>query len=397
MTTNLSRDARSRAFHWFGKKRGPGTLLAMMICAGVSLGVPAAVALEDVLVTPSMATQKATESLLLDVAVAGASYVAVGERGHAIYSTDGGVTWQQGAVPVSTTLTSVFFVDEQYGWAVGHGGVILSTSDGGRQWVKQFDGNLANQMVIQAAESRVKRIESELDAAADDDKGDIEAALEEAQFALEDAKTDAATGPSKPLLDVWFKDRNLGFVVGAYGFCFKTTDGGQTWENWAPKLENPDRFHLNAIGRITGDALFLVGEGGMIFSSTDFGDSWKRLESPYEGSLFGLTGTGNVNEVLVFGLRGHVFKSVDLGRTWEKVESGTTATLSAGAPGEAGNVTLVGAQGVVAVSNNSGDSFIAKERADRLALTAIAHRKDQALLLFGEGGVVIANSKGNDL
>lgn len=133
--------------------------------------------------------------------------MAVGERGHAIYSTDGGVTWQQGAVPVSTTLTSVFFVDEQYGWAVGHGGVILSTSDGGRQWVKQFDGNLANQMVIQAAESRVKRIESELDAAADDDKGDIEAALEEAQFALEDAKTDAATGPSKPL---WMSGLRIG-------------------------------------------------------------------------------------------------------------------------------------------------------------------------------------------
>ncbi len=378
-------------------KRGQRFWMAAMISAGLSLGSPAALALDDVLVTPSMPTQKATESLLLDVASAGSTYVAVGERGHAIYSSDGGVTWAQGSVPVSTVLTAVFFVDANNGWAVGHGGVVLGTTDGGKNWTKQFDGNLANQMVIKAAENKVGRLESEIDAASDDDKPDLEYALEEAQFGLDDAKADAATGPSKPLLDVWFKDKNNGFAVGAYGFFFRTTDGGQNWENWAPKLENPDRFHLNAIGRITGDVLFIVGEAGMVFSSTDFGESWERLESPYQGSFFGVTGTGNVNEVLAFGLRGNVFRSVDLGQTWEQSDSGTESTLVAGAPGEGGNVTLVGAQGVVAVSNNSGESFIAKERADRLALTSVAHRKDQALLLFGEGGVVIANSKGNNL
>ena len=36
--------------------------------------------------------------------------------------------------PVTTMLTAVQFIGEKEGWAVGHGGVILHTIDGGMQW-----------------------------------------------------------------------------------------------------------------------------------------------------------------------------------------------------------------------------------------------------------------------
>ena len=56
----------------------------------------------------------------------------------------------------------------------------------------------------------------------------------------------------------------------------RTTDGGKTWKDWAPKLENPSSFHLNSIGQITGGGLVIVGEAGQIFVSVDGGDSWER-------------------------------------------------------------------------------------------------------------------------
>ncbi|PIE43601.1 MAG: photosystem I reaction center subunit IV [Gammaproteobacteria bacterium] len=396
-------------------KKKPRSRMSSVVCQGITSAVGqrwvrtilsisvlvfsagSAMALEDVLETSAMATSLATKSLLLDATRVGDTYVAVGERGHVIYSSDDGMTWVQGAVPVSTTLTSVYFIDGTQGWAVGHGGVVLATRDAGKTWVKQFDGHLANQMVIKAAEQRIKNLESALDAATDEDKADIEYELEEAQFNLEDAIVDAETGAGKPLLDVWFRDANHGFVVGAYGFFFKTSDGGKNWENWAHQIENRERFHLNAIGKITGDVLFLVGEAGIAYVSMDLGETWKTLDVPYDGSFFGLTGTGNVNEVLVFGLRGNVFRSVDLGRSWQSIDAGTDASLTGGSPGKGNNVTLVGVRGVVAVSNNSGESFIALERKDRLALSAVLHRTDQSLLLFGEGGVVVADSQGKDL
>lgn len=354
-------------------------------------------ALEDVLETPSMETSKATQSLLLDVAVAGGSYVAAGERGHIIFSRDQGKNWEQAQVPVSTTLTGIFFVDESNGWAVGHGGVVLVTTDGGKSWAKQMDGYLANQMVIKAAQEKIKRLETKLASASGDAASDLEMELETATYALDDAKIDAEVGASKPLLDVWFKDKNTGFVVGAYGYIFRTDDGGNTWKDWSANIQNVDRFHYNAITQITGGALFIVGEAGIVFRSTNNGDTWDTIESPYDGSFFGVTGTGNVNEVLAFGLRGNLFRSTNLGDTWDSVQSGVDVSLTSGWSSKGGVVTIVGVSGVVVVSNDAGETFQATERQDRLSLSNVIRLPDDHLLLFGEGGVVIADSRGRDL
>jgi len=57
----------------------------------------------------SIESAKAVESLLLDVAHAGARLVAVGDRGHILYSDDDGASWAQAKVPTRQMLTSVFF------------------------------------------------------------------------------------------------------------------------------------------------------------------------------------------------------------------------------------------------------------------------------------------------
>ena len=224
-----------------------------------------AVAVQDVLDTPALKTSLAPESLLIDIAKAGNRLVSVGERGHIIYSDDKGRTWNQANSPVSVLLTSVSFVDDTYGWAVGHSGVILHTNDGGLNWVTQFDGNQANKMVITQVEKRVERLTRKLEEAPEDEQVDLEYELEDATFSLEDAKLDAEVGASKPFLDVLFSSRTEGFAVGAYGYFFKTKDGGMTWENYAPRIDNRDRFHLNSINRIKGGAIFIVGEAGVMF------------------------------------------------------------------------------------------------------------------------------------
>ena len=132
--------------------------LGLLGLIGAGLISTQAVAVQDVLETPALKTSKAPENLLIDITKAGNRLVSVGVRGHIIYSDDQGLTWQQANVPVSVLLTAVSFVDENYGWAVGHSGVILHTSDGGINWVSQFDGNQANQMVITQAEKRIQML-----------------------------------------------------------------------------------------------------------------------------------------------------------------------------------------------------------------------------------------------
>ncbi|ABC31286.1 uncharacterized protein related to plant photosystem II stability/assembly factor [Hahella chejuensis KCTC 2396] len=362
---------------------------ACALCA--SLNSPWALA-GDVLSTPAMKTELAPSTLLVDVAKAGDRLVAVGQRGHIIYSDDQGGSWTQSNSPVSTLLTSLYFVDAKQGWAVGHGAVVLHTEDGGVNWSKQFDGFAANEMVIAQAQKRVANLKEQLETAPEEEASDLEYQLEDANFALEDAMADAEVGPGKPLLDVWFKNAQEGFVVGAYGFFFHTEDGGVSWTNWAPRLENTERFHLNAIAQITGGAMFIVGEAGYVFRSTDFGATWETLESPYDGSLFGVSGNGNVNEVFVFGLRGHLFYSQDSGSTWERVGVDVEESLIGAAVGENGRMTVVGNSGVMLLSQNFGEDFKVHPQPDRQGLLGAAFLSSDQLLLVGEGGVNVLKS-----
>lgn len=343
----------------------------------------------DVLTTPAMNSSMAAHSLLLDVVKAGKRLVAIGERGHIIYSDDQEQSWQQAKVPVSTLLTAVDFVDERHGWAVGHGAIVLHSSDSGETWVVQMDGNLANEMVVAQAQLNVSAVEKALTAASDEQLEDLEYALEDAQFALEDAQIDAEVGPSKPLLDVWFKDANTGFVVGAYGFFFKTSDGGTSWENWGDKIENADRFHLNAIQPIAEGLLFIVGESGNIFKSTDLGDTWETIDSPYDGSLFGVTGNGRADELFIFGLRGNIFFSDSAGATWTRIKAGAQESLMNAAVGDNGEMVIIGNSGVMLLSDDYGMSFQLQTREDRLAILGANFLSPARLLLVGENGASI--------
>ncbi len=354
-------------------------------------------ALDDVLDAPSMKTNLAAEALLLDVAAAGERIVAVGERGHIIYSDDQGVKWTQAQVPVSVSLTAVYFPTDTHGWAVGHGAIILHSSDAGETWKKQFDGNKANQEVIDQSEKSIATLESALESAPESQQEDLEMQLEEAQFGLEDSQFDAEVGPSKPLLDILFLNDQEGFAVGAYGFFFKTEDGGKSWFNVSDRIDNKDGFHLNAIAQVTGGSIFIAGEAGLVFRSNDNGDSWVSLDSPYDGSFFGTSGTGNVNEVLVFGLRGNLYRSIDLGANWIRIDSDNEATLIAAKDDADGIITVVGNSGIVLVSGDSGESFQSVIRENRKAVNSVLLLENGNLLLVGEHGVDISGPSGRNL
>lgn len=98
--------------------------LAPLICCALlmqSAGVTAGQATDyvDVLDLPAKASALAQRSPLLDLARAGSRLVAVGQRGHILYSDDEGGRWQQARVPVSSDLNAVTFPTPEQGWAVG--------------------------------------------------------------------------------------------------------------------------------------------------------------------------------------------------------------------------------------------------------------------------------------
>jgi len=298
----------------------------------------------------SVESAKASKSLMLDVVHAGARLIAVGDRGHILYSDDQGQTWTQAKVPTRALLTSVFFVDDKHGWAVGHDAQILASEDGGVTWTKQF----------------------------------------------EDLKRES------PLLDVWFQDVNSGFAVGAYGALLTTTDGGKHWEDVSDRLDNEDQYHLNAIASVKDAGLFIVGEQGSMFRSADGGETWEKLEGPYEGSLFGVIGTAQPNTLLAYGLRGNLFRSTDFGTTWEPVElkaarGALEFGLSGGTLLDDGTLVIVGNGGSVISSKDDGETFSVFNRPDRISVSAVTAAGNGNLILAGQGGVRATTPNGAEL
>ncbi|MBD9460612.1 hypothetical protein IB241_23240 [Pseudomonas sp. PDM05] len=293
---------------------------------------------------------KAAKGLMIDVVHAGKRLVAVGDRGHILYSDDQGATWAQAKVPTRQLLTAVYFVDDKQGWAVGHDAQILATADGGATWTQQF----------------------------------------------QDLKREA------PLLDVWFNDANHGLAVGAYGALIETTDGGKTWNDVSERLDNEDQFHLNAIAHIKDAGLFIVGEQGSMFRSSDDGQTWEKLQGPYEGSLFGVIGTAQPQTLLAFGLRGNLYRSTDFGSTWEQVElNAARGALEFGLSGatllDDGAIVVVGNGGSVVVSHDDGLTFSVFNRPDRISLSSVTAAGNGNLILAGQGGVRVATVAGAEL
>ncbi len=377
------------------KALASGISKLLLICSTLMVSLMASAGWQDPLNTPALQTERAHQTLLLDVVRADRRLIAVGAHGHIVYSDDDGSTWIQGRVPVSVTLTAVYFPSGDYGWAVGHDGVILNTSDGGKTWTKQFDGYMANDAIVKAASRAKERAQAQLEAAevAGDDVAieDAEMALETATYALQDAEYDLSTGSTKPFLDVWFYDAKRGYAVGAYGMFFHTQDGGKTWEDMSSTLPNPDRLHINSISTAGSHSLVLVGEMGMILRSDDLGGSWRQLEAPYDGSLFGLLASGS--RQLLFGLRGHVFASDDAGITWTELMTGSEQSLLSGVVGNK-HTLLVGNGGSVIVF----DSAMTKPRSTvlegRKAYAAVAEASDGNFVIVGEAGVKRLNAAG---
>lgn len=365
--------------------RLPGPVARLMLCMGLTFGALSVHAQGDALDEPSTNSAFASSSLLMDLDRVGDSLVAVGERGYILTSDDGGESWSQAEVPVRVTLTACHFVNDKSGWAVGHDGVVLRTRDGGHSWQKVLDGYQANELMLARAQERVAELESALSRAEEDQQAELTSALDEAQYQLEDAESFNNEGPSRPLLDVWFSDVNEGYVIGAFGLFLRTQDGGDSWTAWFDHLDSPESLHLNAI-RQAGDYLYIAAEAGNLFRSDDAGVSWQRLDSPYDGSFFGLI-SDSQGRLITYGLRGHAFRSDDAGDSWSAIDTGTDASLFGAALTADGNVVLAGATGTTVVIPEDGSKVRSSQTRQRRAVSALIGNGDAAMLTVGDGGV----------
>lgn len=271
----------------------------------------------------------ATESMLLDITLAGDTLVAVGERGHIVLSTDG-ESWQQAeVVPTRSTLTSVFSFGDRL-WAGGHDAVIITSGDGGKTWTREFY---------------------------DPDR-------------------------QQAVMDIIFTDENNGVAIGSYGLYLRTVDGGQNWQ--ASVVDEEIDYHLNAMVLFGNGRRIIAGEAGYSYRSFDDGETWEAIEMPYQGSMWGALKTEG-DCVLFYGLRGHVLESCDFGSSWTELETHSESSISGAAEHE-GLVLLAANSGSILIRDD-GQDFTVYHHSSGVDFSAVLSLGDGNFLLVGEDGV----------
>ena len=321
----------------------------------------------DPLNRPALISPRVVHLAQLHATHAGKRLVSVGERGSILLSDDSGKTWRQAVTPVSVTLTNVAFADEQHGWAVGHSGVVLATSDGGLRWSKQLDG-------VQAADIELN--------AANAARGPNMPAN---AMRLASAERLVSDGPDKPFLGVHFFDAKTGLIVGAYGLAFMTHDGGRTWQSIIDRIDNPKGRHLYAVHE-NGSRIYLAGEQGALYCSDDQGKTFMALDSPSNATFFGMASAAS-GELVAYGLRGNAYRSSDKGIHWDKIAM-SPISLTAGIRASDGSLVLADEAGRLLRSVDAGNTFHPLSVPRASAFSGVVQADDGAMVGAGANGPI---------
>ena len=218
--------------------------------------------------------------------------VIVGARGRVLVSHDKFPNlWSPRDSGTKELLTSLSFVDERNGWAAGHGGVILHSADGGNTWETQRPSSPKNQPLFD-----IQFLSSSLGYAC----GAYDTLLK----TTDGGKTweELSTGLDNIYNDLFFVNEQEGYLVGEFCTLVRTRDGGQTWV----KLDlGGCQGSLFGVSVLPPDPTILVyGISGRILKSHDGGSTWKDISPGVNQSLF--RAAFNRGQVAIVGASGTI-------------------------------------------------------------------------------------------
>lgn len=286
--------------------------------------------------------------------------IAVGEKYNGrhhqsivVRTSDGGLTWTENVVnnrSQSSFLTSVFFIDNQKGWACGRDGYIYRSDDGGITWKEQATRadwlsailELNDIFFLDSLKGFAVGHNVDPYLLATDDGG--EHWYTWGHFL--DGRLEA----------VYFADSLHGWAADSYGGVLnRTTNGGYYWE----PIEIPDMISIQDVVFLDTLTGYVVGERyifrdnlryweNVILKSTDGGDTWEQdlledrqslysisFPTPFEGRVggLGIMYSLSVEPELKSGARGRVYLDANADCVNETAEIGSFGRIVKAEPG----------------------------------------------------------------
>ena len=251
---------------------------------------------------------------------------AAGSKGALLATEDGGKTWKAKPRPSEDILRDIYFSDELNGWVVCERNVyelktkedprtyLMNTTDGGEHWNRvNIAGADVDSRVVRAVFSPSGR------GWAFGEHGAI--------FASDDsgANWNRLRAPTRHLLlGGTFIDDYRGWVVGAGATIMQTSDGGETWH--LSDLPDARGVRFTATSFVNNRLGWAVGSAGNIYRTINGGRTWRAQKSTVSVDLFDVKFLDAV-EGWAVGAEGTLIYTQDGGLHWTVEQSGTTHPL----------------------------------------------------------------------
>jgi photosystem II stability/assembly factor-like uncharacterized protein len=266
----------------------------------------------------------------------------VGDQGGIAITRDTMQSFQLVKTVVQNTVYDIAFADETHATAIGEGGVVWGTTNGGSSWIKE-DSNQFN------VKGTLNCIDS--------------------------------------------KDKMRYITVGDYGTILYTTDGGVNWT----------ASSIGALPSIKGvsclnpDVAIAVGANGIIIKTTNGGVDWDFLpRQPQTAGLRTIKMYENGRVGVAAGNFGSILRSIDSGTTWFPVPTGRSENLLASAYSLNGVGYIVGELGIILSTKDSGASWTKMNSPATEQLNAISFPTPNVVYIFGNHGTFLKSVDGGN-
>ncbi len=336
-------------------------------------------------------------------------------------------TWVAQASGTTDTLHAVSFADATHGYAVGAGGKIVATVDGGRHWSSQvactgpgscgatsrnrITADLLGVMFTDAATGHAVGASGTIVATVDGGRHWV------AQFACTGKEPCNASSPdrvSSNLTGVAFIDDAFGYTVGDLGTILVTRDGGKHWDGeqmcselLGDECMAPIRPELTGVAFPAPSEAHAVGSikaGNTLARVTPTGQ-WTNASAP--GPLMlandpvnldavsftlaaGDSGGASASFGHAVGQDGVILASEDAGNSWGPQSSGTTAELTSVSFPDAANGHAVGLGGAIVATTDGGRHWVPETSGTGSALRGVSFPEADRGYAVGDGGTIVA-------
>ncbi|MCB0727608.1 MAG: hypothetical protein KDD00_09095, partial [Ignavibacteriae bacterium] len=282
---------------------------------------------------------------------------AAGELGTIIKTIDGGNKWNVSNANTYNDLNKINFLNESTGFAAGNSGTIIKTTDGGDSWLDiSFHSDITFYDI---------KFYGKLTGYASGLNGTIIKTTDGGNNWIT-----LNTGTSSPVFCISFLNENTG-VAGGYNLILKTTNGGLNWTE-----QNLNQSFIGAIKGVTyidENNIYAAGDkpGGAFIKSTDGGSNWilTSLGLPYlfGGSVDLVRSMSFVNSNTGFIVTDFatILKTTDSGNSWKRDSSFRPSYSKLSVMYDVNfsgmdKVSICGSGGSVFASDNAGEDWTVK-------------------------------------